>query len=154
MFGKKKENKIRASRVSTVIGQGTQVIGDVIFSGGLHVDGAVKGNVRADDGVDAILSLSELGMIEGEVHVPMIILNGAVQGNVFASEQIEMAAKSKVTGDVTYRLIEMAVGAEVNGRLLHQEDTANNLISAATDVPKMSPNSKVKSGKESFAVES
>ncbi len=154
MFGKKKENKIRSTHVSTVIGQGTQVNGDVIFSGGLHVDGAVKGNVRADDGTDAILSLSELGTIEGEVHVPMIILNGAVQGNVFSSEQIELAAKSKVTGDVTYRLIEMAVGAEVNGRLLHQEGTANKLLSAVTDMPKKSSNSKVKGVKESFAVES
>lgn len=154
MFGKKKENKIRSTRVSTVIGQGTQINGDVNFSGGLHVDGAVKGNVRADDGTDAILSLSELGTIEGEVHVPMIILNGAVLGNVFASEQIEMAAKSKVTGDVTYRLIEMAVGAEVNGRLLHQQGNASQLISTATDMPKQNAYSKVKGVKESYAVES
>ena len=154
MFGKKKENKIRSDRVSTVIGQGTQINGDVIFSGGLHVDGTVKGNVKADDGADAILSVSELGTIEGEVHVPMIILNGAVQGNVFASEQIEMAAKSKVTGDVTYRLIEMAVGAEVNGRLLHQEDISNALISAATDRPKKNSKSKLEGVEKSFATES
>jgi len=151
MFGRKKEAKIRSARVSTVIGQGTQINGDVIFSGGLHVDGTVKGNVRADDGTDAIFSLSELGIIEGEVHVPRIILNGAVQGDVFASDQIEMAAKSKVTGDVTYRLIEMAVGAEVNGRLIHQEDTANKLVAAESDMPKKRANPKVK---ESFAVES
>lgn len=153
-MAQKKENKIRSNRVSTVIGQGTQINGDVVFSGGLHIDGAVKGNVRAEDGTDAILSLSELGTIEGEVHVPMIILNGAVQGNVFATEQIEMATKSKVTGDVTYRLIEMAVGAEVNGRLLRQDDNLKEIVSIPSDKAKKHPGSKAKGVDENFAVES
>ena len=154
MFSKKKESKIRSNRVSTVIGQGTHIDGDVVFSGGLHIDGSVKGNVRAAEGMDAILSVSELGMIEGEVHVPMIILNGAVQGNVFATEQIEMAAKSKVTGDVNYRLIEMAVGAEVNGRLLRQEDSPQEIVSVTADKPNKYSGSNAKDVDEKFAVES
>lgn len=123
MFGKKKVKKIKPNRVSTVVGQGTEVHGNIVFSGGLHIDGVIKGNVSAESGSGAILSLSELGRIEGEVHVPVIILNGTVKGNVFASDRVELAPKSRVTGNLTYNLIEMTVGAEVNGRLLHQDDT-------------------------------
>lgn len=127
MFGSKKNGKIKANRVSTVVGQGTEIHGNISFTGGLHVDGIVKGNVTGDPNSNSILSLSELGMIEGEVRVPVVILNGSVLGNVFASERVELAPKSKVTGDVTYKLIEMAVGATVNGKLLHDDDPSDGL---------------------------
>lgn len=127
MFGSKKIGKIKANRVSTVIGQGTEIHGNISFVGGLHVDGIVKGNVTGDLGSNAVLSLSELGMIEGEVRVPMVILNGSVLGSVFASERVELAPKSKVTGDVTYNLIEMSVGAQVNGKLLHDDKPIDEL---------------------------
>ncbi len=110
-----------------MVGQGTEIHGDISFAGGLHVDGVIKGNVTGDPTGNSVLSLSEMGMIDGEVRVPMVILNGTVLGNVYASERVELAPKSKVTGDVTYNLIEMAVGAEVNGRLLHNEKPSDGL---------------------------
>jgi cytoskeletal protein CcmA (bactofilin family) len=126
MFKTRKNTKMKASRVTTVVGPGTEIHGNISFSGGLHVDGMIKGNVTGDQTGSATLSLSELGIIEGEVRVPVVILNGAVLGNVFASDRIELAPKSKVTGDVTYNLIEMAVGAEVNGRLLHKDGASSS----------------------------
>ncbi|MGR9105722.1 MAG: bactofilin family protein [Gammaproteobacteria bacterium] len=128
--------------MSTIIGQGTEVHGNISFSGGLHVDGIIKGNVTGDPGSSSVLSLSELGMIEGEVHVPMVILNGAVLGNVFASERVELAPKSKVTGDVTYNLIEMAGGAEVNGKLLHKDEAPEG--TAINTLVKLKANSSKK----------
>lgn len=127
MFGNRKNQKIKASRISTIIGQGTEIHGNIAFAGGLHVDGVIKGNVNGELGEDSILSLSELGVIEGEVRVPMLILNGCVLGNVFASGRVELAPKSKVTGDVTYNLIEMAVGAEVNGKLVHKDESISEI---------------------------
>ncbi len=121
MMGKK---KVSSNQVSTILGQGAEIIGDVIFSGGLHIDGVVKGNVTGSEDGDSVLTLSELGSIEGEVRVPIIILNGAIKGDVFASERVELASKARVTGNVTYNLIEMAVGAEVNGKLTHFEESA------------------------------
>lgn len=96
--------------------------GDVIFSGGLHVDGVIKGNVIAGNGSAAVLTVSEHGSIEGEVRVPNIILNGKVIGDVYAVERIELASHARVTGNVYYNLIEMAMGAEVNGSLLHRTE--------------------------------
>lgn len=116
MWGQRKKSV--AGKIDTLIGQQTEINGDVRFTGGLHVDGAIKGNVIASG--EAVLMLSEHGRIEGDVRVPNIILNGAVTGDVYAAERVELAARARVTGNVYYNLIEMAMGAEVNGNLVHK----------------------------------
>jgi len=108
------------SNIDTLVGQNTEVVGDVTFLQGLHVDGVIKGNVEAPAGSDAFLTLSENGRVEGDVHVPNIILNGEVQGDVYASGRIELASKARIMGTVYYNLLEMAMGAEVNWNLVHQ----------------------------------
>lgn len=79
----------------------------------------MRGNVIAEGEGRSVLILSEHGHIEGEVRVPQVVLNGTVVGDVHASERVELASKARVTGDVHYNLIEMAIGAEVNGSLVH-----------------------------------
>ncbi len=149
MFGKSKVKKIKPNRVSTVIGQETEIHGNVLISGGLHIDGIIKGNVSAESGSGAILSLSELGTIEGDVYVPLVILNGTVKGNVFAAERIELAPNAKVAGNVTYKLIEMSVGAEVNGRLLHQNEPPLVKVAKKNEEPNAKPTPRPKRlGKE------
>lgn len=119
MFGQKKR---RPTRVDSVIGQQTQIVGDITFAGGLHIDGAVRGNVSAKADEKAALTVSERGSIEGEVRVPYVILNGIVKGDVYANDRVELAANARVEGDVHYRMIEMAMGAEVNGKLVRIAD--------------------------------
>ncbi|MEX2524029.1 MAG: polymer-forming cytoskeletal protein [Gammaproteobacteria bacterium] len=121
MWGNARKRK--TTRIDTLIGQYTQVNGDVSFSGGLHVDGTIRGNVIAEDDGRSMLSLSERGTIEGEVNVPYVILNGVVLGDVRSSEHIELSSRARVTGNVYYSLIEMAIGAEVNGKLVHNPET-------------------------------
>jgi len=118
MFSKSKKH--RAGKIDTLVGQNTEVNGDVIFAGGLHVDGCVRGNILVTDNSDSTLTLSEHGRVEGEVRVPHVILNGEVQGDVYASEHIELAANARIQGNVYYNLLEMAMGAEVNGSLVHK----------------------------------
>ena len=133
MFGKGKKSK--STKIDTIIGQHTELRGDVHFTGGLHVDGAVKGNVVADG--DAVLTLSESGTIEGEVRVPNIVLNGSVEGDVHASEQVELAPHARVTGNVFYNLIEMAMGAEVNGNLVHKAEASKPVLKEVS--PELKP---------------
>ena len=121
MFGQKKG---RPTRVDSVIGQRTQIVGDISFAGGLHIDGSVCGNVAARTEEKATLTVSERGSIEGEVRVPYVILNGVVKGDVYANDRVELAANARVEGDVHYRMIEMAMGAEVNGKLVRIADEA------------------------------
>lgn len=118
MFGRKKN--FNTARIDTLIGQGTVIRGDLSFSGGLHVDGRIIGNVHAEDDSDALLILSEFGQIEGDVKAPNMVLNGEIIGDVFASNRVELAPKSRINGSVYYNLIEMAIGAEVNGGLVHE----------------------------------
>ncbi len=110
----------RSSNIDTLVGRNTRVEGDFSFTGGLHVDGDIRGNLTADGDPEAVLSISEFGKVEGDVHVPNVVLNGTVVGDVHASERVELAAAAKVTGDVYYNLIEMASGAAVNGKLVHR----------------------------------
>ena len=123
MFNKSPKKR-KAGKINTLLGQQTEIQGDIRFSGGLHVDGTVKGNVSADNDGRSMLSLSESGVIEGAVSVPYVVLNGTVAGDVLSSEHVELAAKARITGNVHYNLLEMAIGAEVNGQLVHAHEPA------------------------------
>ncbi len=114
--------RLRAPRITTVVGRGTQITGDLHFTGGLHIDGSVCGDISATADDLATLTVSEEGKIEGDVRVANILLNGTVIGDIYGSERVELAEKAKVTGTVYYNLLEMAIGAEVNGKLTHSDD--------------------------------
>jgi cytoskeletal protein CcmA (bactofilin family) len=120
MLGMKNKKPRLTAQIDSLIGQNTEIRGDVIFSGGLHVDGKIKGNVIANEGGESVLTLSNKGRIEGEVKVPNVVINGTVVGDVHALSHIELAAEAHVHGNVYYSLIEMAMGAEVNGNLVHR----------------------------------
>lgn len=117
MFGRSR--KRRPPPIGTLVGAHTRVNGDIEFSGGFHVDGYVKGDVRAISDDHAVLSISERGCVEGAVSVPQLLLNGTVKGDVCARERVELGPNARVIGNVQYGLIEMASGAEVNGKLIH-----------------------------------
>lgn len=121
MWGNRK--KMSSAQVDTLVGRNTVVEGNMRFSGGLHVEGTIRGNLYADDGErPSILILNEGGRIEGEVNVPRVVINGTVEGDVHASERVELAPKARISGSVYYNLIEMAMGAEVNGNLIRRSN--------------------------------
>lgn len=115
----------KRTTIDTLLGKGTTIDGDIRFSGGLHVEGVIKGNLSADDD-EAMLVLSEHGHIQGEVRVSNIVVNGSIDGDVYATSKIELYEKARVCGDVYYNLLEMAVGSEVNGKLVRQKAEASN----------------------------
>jgi cytoskeletal protein CcmA (bactofilin family) len=116
MFSKKQR---RAPAISTLVGTATRVNGDLEFKGGCLIDGHVLGNVRSVEDDEAMLSISERGSVEGTIEVANVLLNGTVKGDVKARHRVELGARAKVHGNVEYGLIEMAIGAAVNGKLLH-----------------------------------
>ncbi|MDH5426310.1 MAG: polymer-forming cytoskeletal protein [Gammaproteobacteria bacterium] len=119
MWGNKKGGSVK---VETLIGQSTEIRGDIVFTGGLHLDGKVVGNVIAEGKENCVLIISDRGCIEGEVRVPVVILNGIVIGDVYATERVEFSNKGRVNGNVYYNMLEMAMGAEINGSLIHCEN--------------------------------
>ena len=120
MFGRRK--RIKANHADCLIGQHTEIHGDLKFSDGLVILGAVYGDVIANDGGTCVLNVSESGRVEGEIRVPNVVINGVVSGDVYAAEQVQLNANARINGNVYYRLIEMEIGAEVNGSLVHLGD--------------------------------
>ncbi len=119
MFGRKQSSN---SVIDTLVGSNSRVNGDLNFTGGCHVDGTVKGNVNASPDSNSALSISEEGSVEGGVSVPYVVLNGIVRGDVVACQRVELGSTARVIGNVYYNLIEMAIGAEINGKLVHQPE--------------------------------
>ena len=126
MFGNK-ANKPQ-NRIDCLIGAGTTIEGNITFTGGLRVDGHVRGNVLAAEGGAGTLVLSEQARIEGEIRVSHVVINGTVVGPVHAVEYVELQAKANVTGDVYYRTLEMQLGAVVQGRLVYQAEGKSDKV--------------------------
>lgn len=112
----------KTEKLDTLIGQQTEMRGDLLFTGGLHIDGNVKGNVVAlNDGASSLV-VSDKGAVEGQIRVPHVVINGMVVGDIYAVESVELAPHARITGNVYYNRLEVAMGAEVNGSLIHLEE--------------------------------
>lgn len=122
MFSKKASKP--QSRIDSLIGAGTMIEGNVNFTGGLRVDGEIKGNVVAAGEQPSTLVVSEQARIEGEIHVSHLVVNGSINGPVHAAEFLELQAHSRVKGDVHYNTLEMHLGAVVEGRMVHTSSEA------------------------------
>ncbi|MBX9631842.1 MAG: polymer-forming cytoskeletal protein [Burkholderiales bacterium] len=137
MFGNKVSKP--QTRIDSLVGAGTVVEGNITFSGGLRVDGRVRGNVIATGDESSTLVLSEQAQIDGEIRVSHAVINGTVVGPVQGTEYVELQSKAKVTGDVLYRTLEIQLGAVVQGRLVHQEgDTQPKVVSLKSAQPTLS----------------
>lgn len=123
MFGSNRNGKTptRTAAVESLIGSRMSISGDIEFAGGLHVDGRISGSVVAT-GNDGTLTLTENGRIEGRVEVACAIINGQIEGDLTATERVELAANARVDGDVHYRMLQVAAGAQVNGRLMRIDE--------------------------------
>ncbi|WP_049722622.1 bactofilin family protein [Gilvimarinus polysaccharolyticus] len=107
----------------TLISKGTRIVGDIHFSGDLQIEGTVQGNILVENGGDAKLVVADKGVVEGEIRVPRVVINGKVVGNVYSGKHVELAAKAVVEGNVHYQLIEMVKGSQVNGALVYGEQS-------------------------------
>jgi cytoskeletal protein CcmA (bactofilin family) len=120
-----KQKQSKNASIDTLVGPKTRINGDVDFTGGLHLDGYINGNVKGDSNQGTFLSISEHGCVEGSVIAPNVVLNGIVKGDIDASNRVELGAKARVLGNVHYTIIETAVGAQINGKLIHRAGSAH-----------------------------
>ena len=123
----------------TLISRGTRIVGDVHFSGDLQLEGQVVGNIIAESAKDAKLVVADTGQVEGEIHVPMVVINGRVDGNIHSSKHLELAKKVLVTGAVHYHAIEIVNGARINGSLISTSSETQPEANAPVAVRELSP---------------
>ena len=127
MFERKKHTPPQ-KRIDSLIGAGTVVKGDLTFKGGLRIDGEVLGNVVSTDGEPGTLVISEQARVDGEIRVSHVVVNGSVNGPISADDYLELQPKARVVGDVTYKTLEMHVGAVVQGKLHHAEPGSASVV--------------------------
>jgi cytoskeletal protein CcmA (bactofilin family) len=132
MFGNEKRNGKPVAAISTLIAEGTRIRGDVHFSGGLHLEGVIDGSISAE-GADSVLTLSDKGRIQGEVRVSNAVVNGSVKGDIFVGERLELAGNARIEGNVHYKVLEMAAGAQVNGKMLYQSEPPRRLAAPESE---------------------
>ena len=149
MFGSKKNNspKAKAGAADTLICKQTKITGNINFTGVLYVDGHIIGNISAEEVENSLLTIGTNGYVEGQINVPHIMILGRVKGDVHALEHVELMSDSRVQGNVYYKLIEMAMGAEVNGQMLHTVEKQKLLGHHQTDKPKKDNTSPLDSDK-------
>lgn len=111
---------------TSLIAAGTEIRGDVLFTGRLHIDGKVEGSIRADD-PGAVLTLSNQAQVVGEIVAPHIVINGAINGDVTAGERLELASNARVEGNVYYKVLEMSAGAQINGKMVCRAEPPRQL---------------------------
>jgi cytoskeletal protein CcmA (bactofilin family) len=116
MFGRKKQPP--TAKIETLIGPGTRIEGNLIVTGGVHLEGYVQGNVMTGPEGTAVLSIGSQGVVEGIVDVPRVVVHGEVRGDIRARDKVELGAGARISGNVSYGLIEMAAGAVIQGRLV------------------------------------
>jgi cytoskeletal protein CcmA (bactofilin family) len=137
MFKPKPSKK---AEIDTLVGAKTRINGDVEFVGGFHLDGYINGNVKSAAANISTLSVSEHGCIEGSVMATNIVLNGLVKGDIEAADRVELGPKARVLGSVHYSTIETAVGAQINGKLIHRAtlrpESGDSAVSGANAGPK------------------
>ena len=111
---------------TTLISSETTVKGDITFTGQHDVEGTIEGSIQAGSG-DAVLRVVFGGRVSGEIKVPHATVNGKIEGDIHSSERLVLAQQAAIDGDVYYNLIEMSVGAKVNGGMRHSSNVADDL---------------------------
>ena len=144
MFGKNKVSTTPATNIDTLVSSKVEIHGDLHFSGGVQIDGKVYGNIIASDNSNAFIQITDQGFVQGDIRVPQAMINGRVEGNVYSSKHLELDEKAAITGDVYYNLIQMVMGAAVNGNMVHNTDQvgepalnedSHNFDQEANDLP-------------------
>jgi cytoskeletal protein CcmA (bactofilin family) len=151
MLGNKEKPNFGSASSTTLISRDAEVIGDIKFSGALDIEGVVKGSIIAKTGgKEAVVRIVDKGRVEGEIRAPSVIVNGTVIGDVHCTKHLELASKARVEGNVHYTLVEMAIGAEVNGGFRHNGEKSSKESAKTSPAPTPIPSPSV-AGQEALA---
>lgn len=137
MFGRKRNKAIEVTKLSSLISDNLEIVGDVLFSGGLRVDGKIEGNVLGKVGEASLLVLSDKGSITGRVRAHNAVINGVIAGDLEVEHFLELQDNARVSGNITYRQLQMNCGAVVEGRLEKADEAAAE--KKVIDLPVVNP---------------
>jgi cytoskeletal protein CcmA (bactofilin family) len=121
----------KASDATTLISQGTELSGDISFSGTLEILGTVKGNIVSVQ-TDARVRVLNGGSVEGDIKAAIIVVNGSIKGNIYALDRLCLEPNCTVSGNIHYSNMEMRTGAQLIGSCNHQQMTPPKEVASQT----------------------
>jgi cytoskeletal protein CcmA (bactofilin family) len=98
--------------ITTLLGRGASFEGKLTFEGTVRIDGRFKGEVFSDD----TLVIGEGAIVEAEVDIGEVIIQGTVVGNIKAKRSIEIHAPGRVKGDIHTPSLQIDKGVVFEGR--------------------------------------
>src|SRR5271156_5649029 len=117
-------------RTTTVLTSDCEFKGALAFSGELELHGRLEGTIESEGGA---LTIGEQALIKAEIRVNDVLIQGKVQGNVYATGRIELRGKAEVYGDLHSNRLAMDDGVIFVGR----SNALNGKSHPASDFSKM-----------------
>ena len=106
-----RENKVDG-KLNSILGKDSNFVGNFNVSGGLRIDGKIKGNIKAD-----VLFVGRDAELTGDIEVSRAIIGGKVYGNIIARESLELQSKAELIGDVATKNLVIAEGVVYDGKV-------------------------------------
>lgn len=111
MLGIGNKNANAEASAINLIGVGTQIIGDIISSGDVRIDGTLNGNIK----LNGRLVVGPNGKIEGNVTAQNADISGEIKGTVEVVEMLALKATAKILGDMVIGKLSIEPGAIFTG---------------------------------------
>jgi cytoskeletal protein CcmA (bactofilin family) len=102
----------------TIIGPSTTIHGRLVADTGLRIDGTVVGDIEAHQDGGISVALGKSGRVQGDIHAFRVLIAGHVDGNIYASERVELHAGATVNGDVSFAQLGIETGATISGLMI------------------------------------
>ncbi len=103
---------IKEGRLSGFVGHGTILSGDTNFQAMLRVDGQLVGTVTSDSGT---LLVGSNGQVDANISVASAVVNGVINGDIIASEKVQLGRTARVVGNIQTPRILIEEGAIFEG---------------------------------------
>ena len=116
---------IKEGLLSGFVGNGTTLTGEANFKGMLRVDGHLSGQVKSEGGT---LIVGNNGQVDADIDVAVATIHGAVNGDIIASQRLELGRAAKVNGNIQTPSLVIEQGAVFEGscRMIQQKAAADN----------------------------
>ena len=101
----------------SIIGSDLEIFGSLLATKSLRIDGTVIGDIKTKAGADVCIALGKTGLVQGNISGVRVLVAGRVEGNVLATERVELHSGADVHGDIIYAQIGIEQGARLSGLL-------------------------------------
>ena len=116
----------------TLIGSATRIEGRMVVNKSIRLDGTIEGSIESSNENQVTVAIGHTGLVHGDVRAHRVLVNGQVDGNIYAREKCELHETSKVKGDIHYGLLGIEHGAEILG-LMVKKIEATGAVESVTE---------------------